>query len=283
MSPKSALVCVDRINEAHRSARRDVVSAINHAIECGRLLLQAKESVAHGEWQRWISNNCDFGASAARRMMAAAKRALAHDLTEDDALAISREMWGKRRPALYSSQSVEWYTPAEYIDAVRAVLGQIDLDPASCEQANHTVGATRIFTEADDGLSRDWFGRVFLNPPYGMQGKESLAGLFCRKAIDELQKQNIDACIILVNAVHSQEWQRPLYKFPVCLVDHRIKFVSGDGAPNQNPTYQNAFFYLGTDFDAFAREFADSGFVLVSPYSRFLRAESRATQCVQKK
>ena len=38
---------------------------------------------------------------------------------------------------------VERYTPAEYIEKARLVLGDIDLDPASSEQAQKTVEAKK--------------------------------------------------------------------------------------------------------------------------------------------
>lgn len=50
---------------------------------------------------------------------------------------------------LNSSASAEWFTPPRYIEAVREVLGAIDLDPASSLAANRIVQAKRYFTEVD--------------------------------------------------------------------------------------------------------------------------------------
>jgi len=170
------------------------------------------------------------------------------------------EMW---QSASYSSESNEWYTPARYIEAVRDVLGEIDLDPASNAKANSVIQAREFFTQQTNGLNRDWFGRIFVNPPYGRtQDGGSLAAAFCVKAIEQFKVGNIEAGIVLVNSLHSQSWQTPLYEHSVCFVNHRIHFVSGDGEENENPTFQNIFVYLGHEPNKFAEVFGRIGYVM---------------------
>lgn len=60
-------------------------------------------------------------------------------------------------------ESDEWYTPPEIFDALRL---RFDLDPCS-PGPGHWVPADRIFTKEDDGLSQEWSGLVFMNPPFG--------------------------------------------------------------------------------------------------------------------
>ncbi len=166
------------------------------------------------------------------------------------------------QPANYSSASVEWYTPALYVQAAREVLRQIDLDPASSPLANEIVKAESFFTADDLPLERDWAGKVFMNPPYGIEGGQSMAGMFCNKAIAEYEAGRVSEAILLVNSVHSQNWQEPLFEHVVCLVDHRIKFIAGDGTENENPTFQNIFVYLGRDKRRFRNGFSQFGYVV---------------------
>jgi hypothetical protein len=78
----------------------------------------------------------------------------------------------------------EWFTPKEYIDRARAVLGAIDLDPATHEQAQTIVQAAHYFTKDDDGLAHEWHGRVWLNPPYAQPAIAHFISKLCteRKA-----------------------------------------------------------------------------------------------------
>ena len=58
----------------------------------------------------------------------------------------------------------EWLTPPSIIKT----LGEFDLDPCS-PQIRPWDTAKYHFTIKDDGLSKDWFGRVWCNPPYGKE------------------------------------------------------------------------------------------------------------------
>jgi len=177
-----------------------------------------------------------------------------------------RQILEAHQAASFSSESEEWYTPAKYFEGVHAMFIP-DLDPASNEFANKTVKAGEFWTREDNEknptLDREWFGHVFCNPPYGKDPVYgSLAGAFCNKAISEYQLGNVKECILLINSLHSQNWQAPLFNHAVCLVNHRIQFIKGDGTENKSPTMQNMFVYLGNRRQAFKSAFAPFGYVM---------------------
>ena len=58
--------------------------------------------------------------------------------------------------------TVDWLTPPEIVKA----LGPFDLDPC-CYKAMPWRTADHMISPPADGLSFEWFGRVWLNPPYG--------------------------------------------------------------------------------------------------------------------
>ncbi len=59
---------------------------------------------------------------------------------------------------------VEWLTPPELVKK----LGVFDLDPCSPVNAPF-LHANSNFTIEDNGLSKEWFGRIYCNPPYGKE------------------------------------------------------------------------------------------------------------------
>lgn len=151
----------------------------------------------------------------------------------------------------------ERYTPALYIEKARQVLGTIDLDPASCEYAQRTVRAEHYFTIDDDGLARDWFGRVWLNPPYHRE----LAPKFIDKLLVERRERRIAQAIVLVNNSTDTAWFRAAADEcnSMCFTTGRIRFE----VPNREPvlpTQGQAFLYFGLEAEIFADVFHAIGF-----------------------
>lgn len=57
-----------------------------------------------------------------------------------------------------------WLTPTWIVEA----LGDFDLDP--CGAPNHSLAKrTYQLDDGENGLELEWYGRVWLNPPYGLE------------------------------------------------------------------------------------------------------------------
>jgi hypothetical protein len=162
----------------------------------------------------------------------------------------------------------ERYTPEKYIEVVRRVLGEIDLDPASCDIAQRTVRATNYFTEKDNGLNQEWYGRVFLNSPY----LRKLIGLFVTKLVGELRAGRTTAAIMLSNNSTDTEWFREASEAckAICFTTGRIRFAEPNGQDarlmNSVPTTGQAFLFFGGDTETFLREFHAVGLCFVPAY-----------------
>jgi DNA N-6-adenine-methyltransferase (Dam) len=162
----------------------------------------------------------------------------------------------KKPHVSHNSGEVEWYTPRMYIKPVREVLGGIDLDPASCRTAQDVIKAARYYTKEDDGLSKEWAGRVFLNPPYANR----LVVPFVSKLCSHVERGDVEAAILLVNNGGDSRWcQRALWlSQAVCHPLGRLKF---EGRHKSSPTQGQYFLYYGPHTDKFLRTFGHFGWV----------------------
>jgi hypothetical protein len=153
----------------------------------------------------------------------------------------------------------ERYTPARYIEMARRVMGGIDLDPASCKVAQKTVKADKFFTVRDDGLVKEWFGNVWLNPPYHRE----LMPAFISKLAAELLAKRIKQAIVLTNNSTDTEWFVAVAKMSqaFCFTLGRIRFLKEDGVTEVNPTQGQTFFYIGNKVRRFCDEFDKIGTV----------------------
>jgi phage N-6-adenine-methyltransferase len=160
----------------------------------------------------------------------------------------------------YNSGNNEWYTPVEYIVAARAVMGDIELDPASSLKANQTVRAKKIYTAQDDGLTKKWSGRTWMNPPYAGE----LIGKFSEKIVKHYGQGDIGEAIVLVNNATETIWFQTLLECAsaVCLIKGRIKFIDAEGKPSGAPLQGQALLYFGEKIEEFTLEFSKFGRVM---------------------
>lgn len=156
----------------------------------------------------------------------------------------------------------EWYTPVEYINAAKEVMGGIDLDPASSATAQLVVDADRFFTIDDDGLQKRWGGRVWLNPPYSQPAIQD----FMEKFANEVHAGHIDEGIVLTHNYTDTKWFQLAAGFAeaICFTKGRIGFLSPDGK-RAAPTQGQVFFYVGGNVGAFIAVFKRFGFIMVRP------------------
>lgn len=152
----------------------------------------------------------------------------------------------------------EWYTPQSYIDAARAVMGGIDLDPASSAIANKTVQAATFHTAETNGLEKPWNGRIWLNPPYA----QPLVAQFINKLADELADGHTEQAIVLTNNATETRWWQTLTEDAnaICFLHGRVKFLDPAGQPGA-PLQGQTIVYHGTHTDRFQDEYGDMGVV----------------------
>lgn len=62
------------------------------------------------------------------------------------------------------NESVDWYTPPWIFEKMGV---KFDLDPCHPVQSIPWIPVEHRYTIVDNGLTSEWFGRVWLNPPYG--------------------------------------------------------------------------------------------------------------------
>ncbi|MEO3879303.1 hypothetical protein [Rheinheimera fenheensis] len=178
----------------------------------------------------------------------------------------------------------EYYTPHEWTDAAREVMGGIDLDPASCDFANQWIGAKQIFTKDNDGLQQEWHGRVWMNHPFhrgetackakckkltcqrrGHHITEDIPGNaeWINKLLAEYQAGRVTEAVIICYCSSSEAWFWPLLDFPQCFPKTRVHYTGADGKRAQGATKGSVITYLGHNVALFAEVFGTLGKIRV--------------------
>ncbi len=179
---------------------------------------------------------------------------------------VSRQL---KRRGKQGTGNTEWITPREVLDLERAVLGGIDIDPASCAEGQLIVKARRHFTKKDDGLLQEWPGRVHLNPPY----VHPPVLQFLRKLVGEYRAGRTTAAIALVHNFTDNRWFHDVMVGEYAAFCHfkgRMKFIETEatrkarearGKKYSGAAHGQILFYFGKDVRRFHEVFSKVGAV----------------------
>lgn len=133
-----------------------------------------------------------------------------------------------KSPQLYTSTSEEWYTPRDLLDRIQECLKVIDIDPCSepwSVDRDFRVKAQHHFTKEMGGLDRPWFGKVFVNPPYGR-----VLPKWVMKTYLAHDRGETSETILLVPARTETLWFQYLWNATrLCFVRGRLSFESPEG------------------------------------------------------
>lgn len=139
----------------------------------------------------------------------------------------------------YSGGSDEHDTPIEFFAPLADAVNGFDLDP--CASQTSDLAETNL-TKEDGGL-REWWGKVFCNPPYSDVSRWME---HCKK---QHQFGNTELIVGLVYARTGTQWfhNHVVTADYLCFVEGRLTFGSGDysaPAPSLVPVWGEASFKL---------------------------------------
>lgn len=163
----------------------------------------------------------------------------------------------KAKALTQDSGNSEYYTPIIFPMSALAVMGSINLDPASSEKANAIIQADKIFTKENDGLKQDWYDNVWMNHPFGRTENP----LWINKLIKEFELGHISQACCITYASTSEKWFRPLLSFPQCFLYGRTNYILPNGKIKKGNTKGSVITYLGDEKDRFKMVFSRFGMV----------------------
>lgn len=129
----------------------------------------------------------------------------------------------------------EWYTPEEILDA----LGPFDLDPCAPVVPLWQTAAT-MYNKNDNGLSKPWFGRVWLNPPYSRPLIEQF--------INRMAEHG-NGIALLFNRCDSKMFRDVIFHKATAMkfLNHRVKFYTQSELKGVSPRHGSILVAFGDD------------------------------------
>lgn len=252
-----------RLANMQQGARTDIVEISTMSqTQAADLLNVSRESVISAkkvldQGSEALIQKVDAGELA---VSTAAKIAELPEEEQVEIVALGKEEIKKHVLAMKHTGDEESYTPSAYIESAVEVMGKIDLDPASNEMAQLTVNADHFYTAESDGLTKEWRGKVWMNPPYTAR----VINVFISKLVSHYAAGEVTEAIVLTNNNTDTSWfhEAANNAAAVCFTSGRINFLKRDGSKS-SPTNGQSFIYFGKNIDLFKTVFSKHGLVMV--------------------
>jgi hypothetical protein len=283
------------VDREHVLVLRAQATMLQHAVKAGQLLIQAKNSLAPGVFQKWVEQGegvtADLSMRNAQRYMqivnklpelidrlkerAGISRSATfsiEELTQNVSIREAVRLIAQSSPKTQAVEKSDTRpartrsvaTPWPIVEAAVRCVGSLSLDPAADTAQPHYLGAETAWTEEEDGLRADrrWFGTVFLHPTGRL--KE-----WIDRAIAEFRSGHAETIVLLLPCLSDSDEFRLLNTFPRVFLHSRIDEFSQPAA----------VFLLSekVEAQAFANAFADLGdaYVPIKAVSNSVSGESR--------
>ena len=156
--------------------------------------------------------------------------------------------------------NMEWNTPPYIVDAARAAMGVIDLDPCTNLTAQEYIKASVFYTISVDGLSVPWYGNIWMNPPY----RKKFITPFVEHLCDEALSGNVSQFVCITNNATETPWAQRLLAVceAVCFPFRRVRFYDLEGKRQDSPLQGHMITYSGDRVDQFTLNFSEIGIVI---------------------
>lgn len=131
----------------------------------------------------------------------------------------------------------EWYTPPEIIHS----LGEFDLGPAtSLEAYRLNQSAKHFYTVWENGLKQEWFGRVWLNPPYSNPLQEQF--------LMKMAEHNNGIALVFAK-VEAKWFHHVVFQHAIAIkfLYSRVKFFKPDGTQGLQPRHGSMLVAYGEE------------------------------------
>jgi hypothetical protein len=159
------------------------------------------------------------------------------------------------KEVMYQSQKSDWNTPESLLKHVYAFWPDgVSLDP--CSNSTSIVVASLRWdgSEGQNGLTKPWEGRVFVNPPYGREITDWIEKIQC-----EVSARDCEVLVLVPARTDTRWWHLAMKDCrAVCFLKGRLKFV---GAPHVAP-FPSAVVYWGRRTGQFWLKFRETGVVV---------------------